>query len=277
MKPGLSRARGPAARGLRFWKLTGAGNDFVLVEAAALRRRSPSAAARRLCDRRWGVGADGLLIVRRLAGGLGLDYFNADGSRAFCGNGTRCAAWWAWTRGWAGRRMRLATKAGPVEASVSGRQQVTVSMPQPRAERPGLAVRAGGRRFVAHALDTGAPHAVVAVRGLEAFPVAEFGRALRRHPAFGLGGTNVDFVERAGKALCLRTYERGVEAETWACGTGAVAAAVVGWRLGWTEPPVRVRARGADLSVHFRGESGAVREVRLTGPARIVFQGEVKL
>ena len=101
--------------GLRFWKMTAAGNDFVLVDS---RVPSPQALARRLCDRREGVGADGLLVARRVAGGVALRYFNADGSAAFCGNGARCAAWWAFVRGWAGRRMRLLTSAGEVAAQV---------------------------------------------------------------------------------------------------------------------------------------------------------------
>ena len=106
----------------------------------------------------------------------------------------------------------------------------------------------------------------------------EFGRAIRRHRAFGRAGVNVDFVCRTARALRMRTYERGVEDETWACGTGAVAAAVVGWRLGWARPPVKVRVRGGQiLTVSFREEGSSGREVRLTGPARIVFQGEVGL
>jgi len=260
---------------LRFWKLTAAGNDFVLVDRVVPR---PRALARRLCGRREGVGADGLLVARRAAGGVELRYFNADGSAAFCGNGTRCAAWWAFVRGWAGRRMRLLTSAGEVAARVDGRERVTLAMPEPKGLRLGLAVRALGRGFSAHVVDTGVPHAVVPVAESVDFPVHEFGRAIRRLRAFGRAGVNVDFVSRAGPALRLRTYERGVEDETWACGTGAVAAAVVGWKLGWARPPVQVRVRGGQtLTVSFRTEGGAARDVRLSGPAKIVFCGEVEL
>ena len=259
---------------LRFWKLTAAGNDFVLVTAEV---RNPGALARRLCDRRGGVGADGLLLARRAAGSVALRYFNADGSAAFCGNGTRCAAWWAFVRGWAGRRMRLLTSAGEIAAQVDGRELVTLAMPEPKGLRLGRALRALGRRFAVHTVDTGVPHAVVPVLGLAGFPVSEFGRAIRRHRAFGRSGVNVDFVCRSGAALRLRTYERGVEGETWACGTGAVAAAVVGWKLGWVRPPVKVRVRsGQTLTVSFQPEGGAARDVRLSGPAKIVFSGEVK-
>ncbi|MCX5797828.1 MAG: diaminopimelate epimerase [Elusimicrobia bacterium] len=259
---------------MRFWKLTAAGNDFVLVASAV---RAPGALARRLCDRRGGVGADGLLLVRRAAGGVDLRYFNADGSAAFCGNGTRCAAWWAFSRGWAGRRMRLRTRAGAVAARVTGRGLVALSMPGPKGLRLGLTLRVKGRSLRAHAVNMGVPHAVVPVRGLEGFPVVDFGRAIRRHPAFGRGGANVDFISRRGPALRMRTYERGVEGETWACGTGAAAAAVVAWRLGWVRPPVKVLVRGGQaLAVSFRTQDGAVRDVRLSGPVRIVFEGEVR-
>jgi diaminopimelate epimerase len=260
---------------LRFWKLTAAGNDFVLVDSAVL---GPRALARRICDRREGVGADGLLVTHRSAGGVALRTFNADGSAAFCGNGTRCAAWWAFVRGWAGRHMRLLTDAGEIAAQVDGRELVTLAMPEPKGLRLDLELRVLGRRFTVHAVDTGVPHAVVPVAGLTDFPVSEFGRAIRRHRAFGRAGANVDFVCRAGPAVRLRTYERGVEDETWACGTGAVAAAVVGWKMGWTRPPVKVRVRsGQTLTISFRIDGESARDVRLSGPAKIVFSGEVEL
>ncbi len=260
---------------LRFWKLTAAGNDFVLVDSVV---PSPQALARRLCDRHAGVGADGLLVVRRAPGAIHVRYFNADGTAAFCGNGTRCAAWWAFSQGWAGRRMRLLTSAGAVEAQVSGGGQVTLSMPEPKGLRMGLTVRVRGRLFTAHVVDTGVPHVVVPVPELTDFPVLEFGRAIRRRRAFGRAGANVDFVCRTGPVMRLRTYERGVEDETWACGTGAVAAAVVGWKLGWTHPPIKVRVRGGQtLTVSFQTEGGSARKVRLSGPAKIVFSGEVGL
>jgi diaminopimelate epimerase len=263
------------SRFLRFWKMTAAGNDFVLVDSAVSR---PQALARRLCDRREGVGADGLLVARRVAAGVALRYFNADGSSAFCGNGTRCAAWWAFVRGWAGRRMRLLTSAGAITARVEGRELATLAMPEPKGLRLGLALRVLGRRFTAHVVDTGVPHAVIPVADLTDFPVFESGRAIRRHRAFGRAGVNVDFVCRTGPALRLRTYERGVEDETWACGTGAVAAALVCWKLGWMRPPVKVRVRGGQtLTVSFRIEGGLARDARLSGPAKIVFSGEVEL
>ena len=261
---------------LRFWKLAAAGNDFILVRS--LRGAGSPRLIRRLCDRRSGVGADGLLAVNRVAGGIRLRYFNADGSQAFCGNGARCAAWWAFAQKWAPGRMRVWSSRGRLEACVMGRGKVIVSMPQPRVLRLGMRLRAAGRAFTAHLVDTGVPHAVIAVRCVMKFPVAEVGKLIRRHRIFGPGGANVDFVSREGPCLRLRTFERGVEAETWACGTGAVAAAVAGWRLGWTRPPVRVIVRnGEALTVSFRVDGDSPKDVRLAGPAGLVFQGEVVL
>lgn len=258
---------------LKFWKLTGAGNDFVLLAGPV---RDQAAMARKLCDRRQGVGADGLLVLRRRAGRIGMSYHNADGSAAFCGNGSRCAAWWAFRQGWAGRDLALATSQGGLRARILGREKVELAMPEPGHIRLDCRVRAGGRGFIAHYLDTGVPHAVVEVRGLESFPVDRFGAEIRRARVFGPAGVNVDFVRRSGRGLHIRTFERGVEAETLACGTGAVAAALAAWRLGWVEPPVPVRVRSGDvLTVSFRTGDCAAREVRLAGPARIVFKGEV--
>lgn len=256
-------------RPIRFWKLSGAGNDFILVEGplAAPRAR---ALARRLCGRREGVGADGLLVAERGR----VRYLNADGSDAFCGNGARCAAWWLSRRGWGGASFSLS--GVPVKAAVasaSGRVRMPDATPVRR-----LKVRAAGRAWDVRFLDTGVPHAVVAVTAaaLGSFPVAGVGRALRRHKAFGRAGTNVDFVARAGRGLALRTYERGVEDETLACGTGAVAAALAS--SGGRPDRTRVRALGGTLTVTFSPrKDGGFTDVWLEGPVRQTFTGEVTL
>ena len=254
-------------RPIKFWKLSGAGNDFVLVEGPLPAARAKTL-ARRLCDRREGVGADGLLVAERGR----VRYLNADASDAFCGNGARCAAWWLKRRGWGGTSFSLS--GTPVRASVaaaSGR----VRMPDASAARR-LSVRADGRVWDVLFLDTGVPHAVVAVpaAALKAFPVSRVGRALRRHKAFGPPGTNVDFVARVPGGLALRTYERGVEDETLACGTGAVAAALA-WGRGRR---VRVAVLGGGLAVTFSPrKDGGFSDVWLEGPVRQTFTGEVTL
>lgn len=264
---------------LHFWKMSGAGNDFVLVRARDLGGRSAPALARRLCDRRRGIGADGLLVVDRGGAMLGLRYFNADGSRAFCGNGSRCAVWYGRVSGLArGARVRLDADGEMLEAEVTGPETVRLRMPDSSDIRLDLDLPLAGGRRRAHHINTGVPHAVLFVSDLEAVDVAGEGRALRRHKAFAPAGANVDFVKREGEGLAVRTYERGVEAETLACGTGAVASALIAIRLGKAESPVRCRTRGGDtLTVHTRYSTLDTRfsDVWLEGPARIVFEGDV--
>lgn len=251
---------------MRFWKMSGAGNDFVLVEGPV---RRAAALARRLCDRRRGVGADGLLIVEK---GPRLRYLNSDGSEAFCGNGSRCAAVWAAERGWTtGREFSFLTSEGELRARLAGSGRGAVAMPPPRMLREPFSVSAAGRRWLVSHWDTGVPHAVARVPRVDAVDVAAAGRALRSHRAFGKAGANVDFVEVSGRGLRLRTYERGVEDETLACGTGVVAAAAAAQAFGWARLPVAVVARGGDTLRVFRENS----RTWLEGPAQIVFTGEI--
>lgn len=270
---------------LRFWKMSGAGNDFILIEKEALRdkaRLSPRLVSR-LCHRRLGIGADGVLALSRgqQRGRPRLAYFNADGSQAFCGNGARCAAWWMSLAGWTGsRRFSFDSDEGPLEARIAGPELVSIHMPQPRQARLGLGLRALGKNLAVHAINTGAPHAVVPVgrAALETLDVHGLGQALRHHPAFKPGGANVNFAAFIPEGLLLRTYERGVEAETLACGTGATAAALVGFLLGRCRPPVEVGVRSGDrLRVCFTPLGGKeFGEVWLEGPARVVYTGELE-
>lgn len=255
-----------------FWKLSGAGNDFVLLSGLP-KGRSAAALARALCDRRLGVGGDGLLVLSRRLSRIRLDYWNADGSPAFCGNGSRCAVIWAAEKGWLkGKEFTLETNRGPLAARLMGKGRAEVSMPAPKGLRLGVNVKTEGRSLQAHYVDVGVPHAVVFVPDIENVDVEGVGRALRFHKVFGRAGANVNFVEMRKNDLIIRTYERGVEAETLACGTGVVASAFVARVLGFGGTPVRVMVRGGDvLSVSF-GEGP-----RLEGPGAIVFSGEVSL
>lgn len=253
-----------------FWKLSGGGNDFVLL-AGLPKGRSGAILARRLCERRRGIGADGLLVMSRRAGHIRLDYWNADGSAAFCGNGSRCAALWAASRGWTKRRrFVLETNRGPLTARLTTKGRASVSMPTPKELRLDRKITVLKRSFKVHFVDTGVPHAVVLVPDIKKMDVARLGRALRFHRAFGKSGANVDFVEVKNNSLLLRTYERGVENETLACGTGIVAAAFVTRALGFNCSPAHVKVRsGATLTVQF-----ASSDVSLEGPGEIVFTGE---
>ena len=256
-----------------FFKMSGAGNDFVLLDGLP-RGRSGAGLARRLCDRRRGIGADGLLVVSRRGGRPRLDYWNADGSAAFCGNGSRCAALWIAARGRAeGKRFTLMTSGGPLEASVAGRGRASVKMPRPKGLKLGLRLGARNRAYAAHFVDTGVPHAVILVPDVAQIDVRTLGRLFRFHKAFGKPGANVDFVSLKKGIVHLRTYERGVEDETLACGTGVVAAAAVVRALGKAGDRVAVRVRGGDeLHVTF-SEGGTW----LEGPGETTFSGEVTL
>lgn len=255
-----------------FWKLTGAGNDFVLLSGLP-KGKSAAALARTLCDRHNGVGADGLLIMTRRGKKIGLDYRNSDGSAAFCGNGSRCAVLWASAKGWLkGKNFVLETNRGPLAARLTGKGRAEVAMPAPRNLRLGLNVKAAGHSFQAHYVDAGVPHAVVFVPDVKKTNVGALGRELRFHKIFGRAGANVDFVEINKNNLLIRTYERGVEAETLACGTGVVASAFVARVLGFGGSPVRVTVHGgATLAVSF--DDGP----KLEGPGSVVFSGEVSL
>jgi diaminopimelate epimerase len=266
---------------LSFTKLSGAGNDFILVDGSLPRLPPAPALARRLCCRRSGVGADGLLVVRR--DGPSVAYYNADGSKAFCGNGTRCAAWWMHLRRWAGRDFSMRTISGPVAAQITGSERVRLTMPLPKSFRWNLRLAAAGRIWKTHFLEVGVPHAVVEVEKIDPFPIVEIGRALRHHKAFRPHGANIDFIlkSRVGKTrkpLPIRTYERGVEDETLACGTGAVASAFCAYFLYGAPSPVRIATRGGDvLTADFKTVRDQLTEAWLEGPARITFQGEVTL
>ncbi|KAF0127108.1 MAG: diaminopimelate epimerase [Elusimicrobia bacterium] len=279
---------------MKFWKMSGAGNDFVLITGSPRRAAALRALARRLCDRRLSVGADGLLHVRRAGPGLmSLRYFNSDGSEAFCGNGSRCAAMWAFMNGLVPRRFRLATIRGELPVEITGKERARMSMPAVRK----VSLRHPGRWPAGvkevHFLDTGVPHAVVPVKDLGRLDVRGLGSALRRHRAFGRAGANVDFVENRNGRVLVRTYERGVEDETPACGTGLTAAAVALALSGAAASPVRLRSRGGDdFTVRLTpSDQGGIRrsrcrahcdrpgrgagDISIEGPARLVFEGEI--
>jgi diaminopimelate epimerase len=265
---------------LKFWKMNGAGNDFVVADnrAGLVGEGRLAEFAARFCHRRTGVGGDGVLLVEK-SPGAGLDfrmrYLNSDGSEAsMCGNGARCIASFAHAVGAAGGKMRFLTGAGPVGAEIVPGGAI-VDMPEP-TEPERRKVKIAGRGFDLWFLSTGVPHAVVPVEDLEAVDVAGLGRALRRHADFAPAGTNVNFIVRKDGGLAIRTYERGIEDETLACGTGASAAALAAARFWKLASPVPVAARGGLLRIHFAEKAGRFTGVRLEGPVQVSFRGELE-
>lgn len=264
---------------LSFAKMTGAGNDFVVIDDRTNTLGDDARElARELCRRRVSVGADGLLLlVPSTRCDFRMRYFNADGSEAdMCGNGARCIARFAHDLGIVGDEMEFESRSGVHRAVIAG-DLVRLSMTEPRAMLLDQRLRLRAEKLTVHRVNTGVPHAVIEVEDLEAVPVVETGHAVRHHDAFLPDGTNADFVTVLdGSAIALRTYERGVEDETLACGTGAVAAAVVMAALGRVRPPVTVRTRGGPLVVGFYMSDLGFCDVTLTGDAVIVYRGEIE-
>jgi diaminopimelate epimerase len=263
-----------------FYKMHGGGNDFVLVDHRA--RFIPEAEqpefARRVCHRQMGAGADGLILIEAsLTANFRWRFYNADGSEPeMCGNGGRCAARCAVLTGIAPAEMSFETLAGTIKAEVKGRR-VKLLMAGVGDFRLGQDIPLEGRTLLGHFMKVGVPHVAVPVDDLEAAPVTQWGRAIRFHAMFAPGGTNVNFIRVDGpQTLGIRTYERGVEDETLACGTGAVAAALVAARLGQVVSPVTVHTRGGEaLTIYFAPHGETFSEVYLEGDALVTYQGEL--
>jgi diaminopimelate epimerase len=264
---------------IRFWKMSGSGNDFVVVDR---RNRSlledPSRFAQRVCRRKVSVGADGVLLLEESKrADFRMRIFNADGSEAeMCGNGARCIARFACLQGIAGESMTFETLAGILRAQVS-RERVKVQMSEPKDLALHRKIRLQESEVILHCVNSGVPHAVWFYKDLEEAPVQELGRIIRFHEAFSPAGTNVNFVHVADPHhLSIRTYERGVEDETLACGTGAVASALASSALGLVEPPVFIRTRGGEvLTVHFQRKGSEFGEVFMEGSTAIACEGEL--
>lgn len=271
---------------LEFTKLSGAGNDFIVINNMDL--TVPEAGRRDLfsqwCRRGMSIGADGVLLVEPADEDSGshfrMRYYNADGGEAeTCGNGSRCIARFAFTQGIAPREMVFQTLAGPYQAEVLENGEVRVEMSDAFGLREGIAIAdpefSGNVSFV----NTGVPHVVVLQDDLDNAPVVAAGRHLRYHKEFAPAGTNVNFVKVSGPdSLDVRTYERGVENETLACGTGCIASSIIAVRQSLVHSPVRVKtASGEYLTIDFHLTADGATHVSLQGSAHIVFRGYVAL
>ena len=277
----MARGEEVVSRAVRFWKLEGAGNDFLGLDGRAGGFKLKRQQIADLCDRRRGVGADGVLVVEKpkvRGADFRMRYYNSDGGEAeMCGNGARCFALLARAvSGRKGNELRVQTQAGLLTLRTSGRE-VQVSMTEPTKLRLGKKVVVAGRKVVVDFLNTGVPHAVLFVRSVRSIDVAKQGRAIRYHSAFAPSGTNVNFVEIGrGNRIHVRTYERGVEGETLACGTGVVASSILSNLRRGLRSPILVTTRGGDhLRVGFSMVNGQARKVTLQGPARIVYTGVI--
>lgn len=267
---------------LSFTKMNGAGNDFVLLDNRDSSLALDTAQIALLCDRHRGVGADGLLLVEPAENGADfrMRYYNADGGEAeMCGNGARCFARYARkVSGSTAEEITFETQAGVIGAHCEG-ELVRIVMSDPHSHRDPQGLDVNGRPLEVHFLNTGVPHAVVFVEDLETVDVVADGAALRYHTAFAPKGTNANFAQTLGpSSISIRTYERGVEGETLACGTGVCASAILHHLRTGDPAPISVGVRGGDtLQVGFEKGPDGFDHVTLTGPADFVFDGTLSL
>ncbi|MBI3735768.1 diaminopimelate epimerase [Candidatus Sumerlaeota bacterium] len=267
----------------QFTKMSGAGNDFIVLDNRD--GKVPEEGRRGLIEawaaRRVGIGADGVLLVENPEGpnaDFRMRYYNADGGEAeSCGNGARCIARFAHLIGAAEKKMSFETKAGIYRAEVVG-EEIRLTMSDPHTLRRDVAVDLpgipGGK---VDYINTGVPHAVIFTDDLKSVPVDELGRKIRFHAAFAPAGTNVNWAQVVGPdKIAVRTYERGVEGETLACGTGSVAVALIAYLKGLAKSPTAIVTSGGPvLKIYFDPKDGGFTNVRLEGEARVVYEGVV--
>ena len=266
---------------LSFSKMAGGGNDFVVIDNRTAKIADAGELTRRICTRGLSAGADGLILIEGSARAtFRMRYYNADGGlAAFCGNGTRCAARFAFLNVIAGRKMTIETDAGIVGAEIGDGGLVTISMPSPHSFRPQRPLVIGDQTVRGSFMMVGVPHYVAFLHGdLWAQNIAPLGMAIRRHPDLEPdGGANANFVVvRDEHSIEVRTYERGVENETLACGSGVVASAVTSALFGKVKSPVSVLTRsGITLEVSFTLRDGYADDVRLKGDARLIYRATI--
>lgn len=265
---------------LKFYKITGGGNDFLLV--VDLEDKIPPEAIRsavpKICHRQLSAGADGFILLKPSSKAhFRWYFFNSDGSEAeMCGNGGRCAARLAYMLGIAPEELSFETRIGIVKARVNGRN-VKIELPPPRDLKVGIRIGFEDKDLVLDFVNTGVPHTVLFVEDLDGLDVKQMGRAIRWHERFSPEGTNVNFVKVESGYIRVRTYERGVEDETLACGTGSIASALIAFLKGHVQSPTKVVPKsGEPLTVYYSYVNGTFRDIALEGEVRLVYEGIFK-
>lgn len=265
---------------INFYKMSGSGNDFiiidnrkVIVDEAGLVNFVAS-----VCRRKMSVGADGLILIENAdAVDFKWRFFNSDGSVAeMCGNGARCAARFAYLKGIAGAEMSFETAAGIIHAKVA-EDQVKINMPDPADLKTDYPLELEKSTLSVSSVNTGVPHVVVEVDNIDDIQVVALGREIRFHEVFAPAGTNVNFVSLQNDGIvAIRTYERGVEDETLACGTGAIASAIVISYKNKLKSPIKVMTRsGGYLNIYYELKQGRFYDIFLEGDARIIYKAQL--
>ncbi|MDM8549962.1 diaminopimelate epimerase [Desulfobacterales bacterium HSG2] len=262
-----------------FYKFSGSGNDFIIIDNRnkIVDERNLSDFVVNVCRRKMSVGADGLILVEESdKADFRWQFFNSDGSRAeMCGNGARCAARFAYINGIAGTEMAFETDVGIISAYIAD-DQVKIKMTDPTDLRTDYAIQLEKGPLSVSSVNTGVPHIVLETSDTEPVEVVRTGREIRFHKSFAPAGTNVNFVcGLKDGSFANRTYERGVEDETLACGTGCVASAIImAYKYGTDSPIDIITKSGGRLIVHYKEKNGRFYDIYLEGDARIIYKGE---
>jgi diaminopimelate epimerase len=269
---------------INFSKLTAAGNDFVLIDNRndIIPKENYQFLAKKLCDRKYSIGADGLILLENSENkDFKMKYLNSDGSHAcMCGNGGRSVARFAYDLGLVSSKMVFETDAGVINAEILSQNIVKLDLYTPKGLKQNIELQVKDKNFNVDFINTGVPHVVVFVDDVESVDVFKYGRLIRNNGIFSPQGTNVNFVQVLGKnKLSVRTYERGVEGETLACGTGITASGIISVLKGFVKSPVKIVSRGGDeLSVSFDVDSNLqISNVVLEGSAIISFKGVINI
>jgi diaminopimelate epimerase len=265
---------------IQFYKMSGSGNDFILIDNRSgivdPDHLGPFVAS--VCRRKHSVGADGLILLENSEhADFRWRFFNADGGEVeMCGNGGRCAARLAYLRGIAGPGLTFETRAGIIQAQVNG-QRVKLEMPNPTLPEIDYPLNVEGETLTVSSITVGVPHVVVWVTDPETAPVLQLGRAIRYHERYAPAGTNANFVKQLENgAFVIRTYERGVEDETLACGTGSVAAGLIAAAKGMSASPAALHTRGGErLDIYFEQSEHGFKNVFLEGDTRLIYEGKL--
>ncbi len=266
---------------LCFTKAVASGNDFIIIDNKAgeldSRQLDYSEIARDICSRRHSIGADGLLVLEATEkANYRMRIINPDGSEVtMCGNGIRCSSLYASESGW-GDTLSVETGAGILNTEVK-ENNVKIKMSDPTDLKLDINLGIGSNLMKVHYINTGVPHVVHIVEDLDNYPVTDIGRQIREHPLFEPEGTNANFVaDVEGNKASLRTYERGVEDETLACGTGTTASAIILGLLDFVTSPVKIKTRGGEeLTVYFTRSGRKVTDVYLEGAASLIYEGKI--
>lgn len=269
-------------KNISFTKMSGAGNDFILIDGDDYPELLLSEKTiQKLCDRHNGIGADGVILISSSKQyDFVMNYHNADGSTgSLCGNGARCAIKFALdTKRIKDKSTRFLSNNSEYSGEILENGTIRFNLNPPFDLRKNIKLKTAGKDMAAHFINTGSPHVIIKVEDLDIISVETIGKEIRCLTEFAPGGTNVNFVKIVNEEIHIRTYERGVESETLACGTGSVAAAIICHENDGIKPPVTILPRSKDkLFVNFDVRNDEFSNVSLTGPVKEVYKGQFQI